>query len=142
MNNPKRIIENEHFLLKQYEILQNRLTRHGIRMWQLPFSYLAIMAAVISFVTNKESIIPNSWIFISLCVLGALILWSFTGAMLGYIRTRKNMNELELQLGMNKWTKSPISHFIPYILMILGGIVASYLAYEYLPPLAHTSISV
>ena len=53
------------------------------------------------------------------------MLWGMDGAREGYDRTRKLMNDIEMELGLGECTKSPINHKIPYFLMMGIEIVFS-----------------
>jgi len=107
----------------QLEILQVRVNLHGSRMWQLPLTYLATIAGAVSFISKNSEIVPINDLFYYLCVLGLVFLFCFVGAYEGYTRTIKNMNAVERSLRIGDFSRSPYSHSLPYLSLLLLGII-------------------
>ncbi len=47
----------------QYEILQSRIALHGGRMWQLPLTYLGMLAISLTVVNTENSNVPFNTCF-------------------------------------------------------------------------------
>ena len=109
------------------KILQTRISLHGSRMWQLPLTYLATIAGSVSFISGELAIVSTQDLFISLLLLGLIFLYCFYGASGGYIRAVQNMNEVEGELGIEKYAKHPMSHTLPYWTLLLLGVIVSFL---------------
>ncbi len=119
-------------LITQYEVLQSRINLHGSRMWQLPFTYLGLIGLIISLTFGEDHSPLMNWVFLGLSAVGLVLLWAWFGAYYGYRRTVENMNELEEKLKMGNFTRCYVSHFMPYLLLFILGIITSLLAFRFL----------
>ena len=114
-------------LLIQYEILQNRIGLHGIRLWQLPFTYVGFSAVATPVAFTNSATLPLPAFFTCLGVIGVLVLGCMLSAWRGYKRTGQNMNEVERQLGIEQYTKYGWWHSTPYFLLC-GSVVLAVFA--------------
>ena len=112
----------------QLSLLQSRVEAHGARMWQLPLTFLASIAA--SFTIIESSIAPKqaSMLFSVLAMLGLIFLWCFIGAQAAYMRTCKELASVERALCLNSTTEIVnqtgyrMAQILPYGLFIILGI--------------------
>lgn len=118
---------SEKVLLTHLETLQNRISRHGARMWQLPLTYLAAIAGTSTLMDNNINQLSFAVIFLFLAILGLIIFWCFWGTKEGYERTGEALNVVEENLGLGKCTRTPREHIYPYALLIIFGITVSIL---------------
>ena len=109
----------------QLGLLQKRISLHGSRMWQYPLTYLGTIAITLNGVLNKKTSLPLHMLFLSLSLLGFIFLYCHSGAFEGYRRTARNMQNLEEELGLKNCTQCPLSHWFPYVLLIIFGIMAT-----------------
>lgn len=110
-------------LRTQLELLQTRIGVHGGRLWQLPLTYLGVLAVSFSQFDSQGSVFAPWFVFSSLAVFGALLLWCMYGAFEGYKRTVIDMNEVERKLGLKETTKNRVSHYAPYFGILILGIL-------------------
>ena len=125
----KDLLESRRVLL---QVLQKRISLHGARMWQLPLTYLGAIAIGLNAATNNKVDLPLDIAFLLMALLGVILTWCLKGAEEGYIRTAKNMNEIEKALSLPEFTKSKSPHRHPYYMLMFFGIgccLASYWFY-------------
>lgn len=104
--------ENEVMMAKcaQMEVLQNRLSRHFNKLWQIPFSYAGIIALTVS--KGPDDL---HWaIFGVLAIAGIFVNWSMIGAKRAYSRTIKNLFDLEIAMDLKPTTRCFPSHYMPF----------------------------
>lgn len=132
-NSTEHDVSLEQAKLVQYELLQSRVGLHGNRMWQLPLTYLGMIAISISVIKGDgQASIPISYVFMSLAVLGGILLWSLYGAYEGYSRTACNMKIIEAELKLSNVTNNHPSHSMPYFIIIIFGIMCCLFSYYHL----------
>lgn len=114
-------------ILTQYELLQSRVALHGNRMWQLPLTYLGTIAVTLSVTSSENPSVQSDHLFLMMSILGVFLTWALHGAYEGYSRTVKNMNKLEVELGLNEFTKNHLSHSVPYFSVMIMGIACCFM---------------
>lgn len=116
----------------QLQILQTRIALHGTRMWQLPLSYLGLIGLSLSFINSKELLFPQNIVFLSLAILGMIMLWCLCGAHRRYQQTVNDANELETELSLETYTDCDGYHTYPYYALMLLGILCNTFGAVYL----------
>ena len=107
------------------QTLQSRITTHGNRVWQLPFTYLAAASVAVS-LTLRENVKEEiaSTLCYGLALIGLVVLFAILDAYLSYRRTAKVMNRIEARLGfVPPCTSASVRHAIPHFLICAGTIV-------------------
>lgn len=118
----------------QLELLQNRIGLHGNRLWQLPFTYASFSAVATPLALGQPSVLPPHVFLAGLAMFGLIVLLCMTSAVRGYIRTGKNMNKVEEQLGIDVFTRFGPWHYIPYFLLCVSVIISLSVAALYFRP--------
>ena len=119
----------------QLTFLQNRISLHGSRLWQLPLTYYGLIVLAISATNGKANPNADTWntgtsmVFGSMTVLGIILFCCMLGALEGYHRAGKHMIRLENELGLVASTRTRKSHYVPYFCLITLGIVVSIIAF-------------
>lgn len=108
----------------QYGVLQNRIGLHGIRLWQLPFTYVSFSAIAVPVALTNASVLPVSTFLYGLAAVGVLVIGCMISAWRGYMRTGKNMNEVEVKFGIGAYTRFGAWHSTPYFLLCGSVVVA------------------
>ena len=116
----------------QLEILMTRIVLHGNRMWQLPLTYLGLIAISLSVMTEDKLLFSKSMITILLTVLGIIMTWCLYGAHRRYQETVDDANELETELQIRTYTKCDSFHTFPYYALMIFGITCSLLGSVFL----------
>lgn len=109
----------------QLEILQSRITTHGNKLWQLPFSYAGVVALSANLAGGGKSTIPAGQVFFALGIAGLVVIFCMYGAYEGYARTAVNMQKLENELGLTPTTRNYLSHTLPYFLLAVLSVLAT-----------------
>ncbi len=112
----------EDALRVQMETLQARITVHGNRMWQLPFTYVSFAAIAASIAVQGQEHFLTSVFFWLLAVAGIVVMWAMSDAWKSYKRTAENMNEVEEQLGLTKYTTANFGHALPHFVLCGGAV--------------------
>jgi hypothetical protein len=112
----------------QLEILQTRIGVHGLRMWQLPLSYLGLVAISLNALTTEQKVFPDFIVLAALSILGIIMTWALYGAHRRYQQTVDNANELEAELQIKKYAHCDAYHTYPYYGLMIFGIVCCLLA--------------
>ena len=107
----------------QLGILQTRIGLHGSRMWQMPLSYLGLVAVCLNALVSEKKVIPSFILFTPLTFLGMIMLWALYGAHRRYQETVNDANELETELGLRKYTRCDSYHTYPYYALMIFGII-------------------
>lgn len=108
--------------------LQSRAEAHGARMWQLPLTFLAAIAASFTIIESRISASQTTMLFLVLAILGLIFLWCFIGAQAAYMRTCKELAKVEHELRLVSTTQVVntsgyrTAQVLPYALFIVLGI--------------------
>jgi len=108
----------------QLETLQTRITVHGNRMWQLPFTYVSFAAIAASLVTSEKVFVDQGIFFYLLSAAGVLVLWAMIDAYKSYSRTARAMNSVELNLHLEQYTTASFSHAAPHFALCISAIIS------------------
>ncbi|TDF37159.1 hypothetical protein EYS14_13445 [Alteromonadaceae bacterium M269] len=106
----------------QLENLQSRIGLHGSRMWQLPLTYLGLIAITLNSLSSKEPSFPATIIFSLLGILGIIMMAALHGAYTRYAQTVRNAKKLESELELVPYTHYDGWHIYPYYALMLFGI--------------------
>ncbi len=107
----------------QLGILQTRIALHGTRMWQLPLTYLGLIAISLNALKSESPVFPTHIVFFLLAILGIIMTWCLYGAHRRYQQTVDDANELEAELKLSTYTLCDIYHTYPYYaLMVFGAL--------------------
>lgn len=117
----------------QLENLQNRIALHGARMWQLPLTYLGLIAITLNSASSDDSKYPIEIVFYVLAILGAIMSAALHGANKRYKQTVLDAIELENSLGLKPYTHCDGWHSYPYYALMCFGILCCVLAAIYFP---------
>ena len=111
-------------LTTQLEVLQSRITTHGNRVWQLPFTYVSFAAISTSLLAGENRLEISLSIFFSLVsAVGIVVLWAMIDAWRSYLRTAEVMNRVERELGIEECTSGSIWHAAPHLFLCLAAVV-------------------
>lgn len=110
-------------------ILQARLAAHGARMWQMPLTFLGAVVVAVAAFSEDQIAISEKHLYCLLTIVGAALSWGLWGGVEGYLRTGKNLRDLESDLDLPPSTKTPISHIGPFVLLMVTGVtICTYVA--------------
>ena len=112
----------------QLSFLQARTALHGTRLWQLPLTFLGLLALGVSGLSGEEVGSHVRAVFGVIAIFGGILLWCMYGAREGYHRAAGHMIRLEEELGLEPSTEIKQSHSVPYFGLLIFGIMASVIA--------------
>lgn len=124
MEDPKLYDYHQQALRTQLNTLQSRITTHGNRIWQLPFTYLGAAAIAIT-LSADEKVAKDiaKFLAVALAIVGGFVLLAMRDAYLSYKRTAIAMNKVEFQLGLDCCTSARFAHALPHFLICSAAIV-------------------
>jgi hypothetical protein len=92
-------------------------------MWQLPLTYLGLIAITLNAITGGQKYFSLSLIFGLLAILGGIMIVCLYGADRRYRQTIKDANELEAELKIRTYTAWAWFHTHPYYALMAFGVL-------------------
>ncbi len=112
----------------QLSLLQSRITVHASKLWQLPLTFLGLLALGVSGLPEQYSGLHAKVVFSAISIFGGILLWCMYGAFEGYGRAVMHMIKLEEELGLTVSTALKPAHTLPYFALVVVGIILSAIA--------------
>ena len=109
-------------LLKQLEILENRMKHHIVKFWSLPLAYISV--TFLSFSRLNADLLQAY----GLIAFGIAIFVAMMGAYEGTTRAIGEIQRIEEELYLKITVKKYWLHYIPYFSLVPIGIM--YAAYQ------------
>ena len=115
-------------LLKQLEILENRMKHHIVKFWSLPLAYISVTFLSISRLDTDISQSHQTLQSYGLIAFGIAIFVAMLGSYEGTTRAIDEIQRIEEALYLKITVKKHWLHYIPYFSLVPLGVM--YAAYQ------------
>ena len=117
--------------IAQIDLLQNRIIAYANKLWQLPFSYMGIIA-VSGGIASENGTFDASELFVALGIVGIIVGYCMYGAKEGYARACNHLSRLENEFCGQATTEVKSQQTLPYFLILAASMCLSvFLAYQH-----------
>ena len=119
-------IPEDESLRKQLDLVDARMRHHIIRFWSWPMAYISIVFISLSSLQQSGTAIEKN-APVLLIIFGLLVLLAMKAAYAGTARSIEDVVRIEQQLHLIPTPKKKPMQFVPFVLVVLVGIVYSLL---------------